>query len=185
MNHSTNLPAGRGQAPCIVDFLAEQLRRNFAPNLDTLLALSPDEPPADVDGLTRQLMTPAEQTRWWDTVGMLSAKHRGYQASPRKREEMKYGNRPADDAPLSDFVRARISHAKALWSRDVECGWTDLQFPDWLRRHVNGKIWITPLWPDDPGWSQALQLLRLACGSPRFAPTGTWRLRPPPHRRTA
>jgi hypothetical protein len=93
---------------------------------------------------------------------------------------MKYGNPPTDDAPLRDFVRARISHAKALWSRDVEGNWTSLQFSDWLRLHVDGKTWMPPLWPDLPGWSAALQVLRVACDLPRFAPTGTWRLRPPP-----
>ena len=84
---------------------------------------------------------------------------------------MKYGSLPSDGAPLSEYVRARISHAKALWSRDVSTKQTRLQFVDWLRDHIDGKTWIAPLWPYGEGWSEALQLLRLSCGLPRHPAT--------------
>ena len=107
---------------------------------------------------------------------------------------MKYGrsrgplpDRPLPDAdagaPLTEFARARISHMKALWSRDISAGWAaQLQFRDWLRSHVNGETWIPPVWRNQPGWSEALQLLRVACGLPRFDLAITWELRPPPER---
>jgi hypothetical protein len=180
MHVTANPPPSHGKVRYVVDRLADQLRRNSAPPLDDLLVLSPDEPLADDCGRIRQYMTTGEHADWWKMASALRAKYSGFQVSPPKREEMKYGNPPTDDAPLRDFVRARISHAKALWSRDVEGNWTSLQFSDWLRLHVDGKTWMPPLWPDLPGWSAALQVLRVACDLPRFAPTGTWRLRPPP-----
>jgi hypothetical protein len=91
---------------------------------------------------------------------------------------MKYGRMPMPGAPLREFVRVRISHAKALWSRDVQSKDTTLQFREWLRLHVSGGTWIAPLWPDEvwpdggwADWSRFLQILRIAYGFPRFART--------------
>ena len=135
MHVTANPPPSHGKVRYVVDRLADQLRRNSAPPLDDLLVLSPDEPLADDCGRIRQYMTTGEHADWWKMASALRAKYSGFQVSPPKREEMKYGNPPTDDAPLRDFVRARISHAKALWSRDVEGNWTSLQFSDWLRLH--------------------------------------------------
>jgi hypothetical protein len=184
MRTNTNPPA-RG------DHLAKMLSRGEAPSLDVLLTLCPDEPLADVDEIDRQMMTTREHAKWWTRAAELRMQYPGLQDAYWYLEYMKYGrsrgplpDRPLPDtgAPLAEFVRARISHAKALWSRDISARWTRLQFRAWLRLHIDGKTWIPPLWPDWSGWSEALQVLRIACGYPGFDPTITWELLPPPRR---
>ena len=184
-------------APPTDDLLAAMLARGGAPTLDALppldaiLALCPNEPLADVDENDRQFMTPGEHAEWRREAAELRLQYPGFQDAYWYLEYMKYGwsrgplpDRPLPNtgAPLKELVRARISHAKALWSRDISAGWTQSQFRDWLRLHVNGETWIPPLWPDKPGWSEALQVLRIACGLPSLDPTITWELRPPPRR---
>lgn len=175
----------------VVDFLTETLSRGEAPSIDWLLALCKDEPLADVDEISRGRMTAKEHASWWRRAADLRLRFPGFQAAYWYLEYMKYRRScgplpdhqlPDAGAPLIEFIRARISHAKALWSRDVWNGWTQLQFRDWLRLHIDGRTWIPPLWPDAPGWSEALQVLRIACGLPRHAPTQTWKLLPPPRR---
>jgi hypothetical protein len=131
-------------------------------SLDALLRLCPDEP-LDLH-LQASDATPSEYARWCKSANALRAKFPGYQQSHWKREEMKYGNLPCDGAPLKEYVRARISHAKALWSRDVGGKETRLQFREWLPLNLDGKTLTPPLWPDWEGWSEALQILRVACG---------------------
>lgn len=171
------------------DLLAAMLARGDAPTLDAILALCPNEPLVDLDDHDLRCMTPKEYAEWRARAAELHLRYPGFQAAYWYLEYMKYGwsrgplpNRPHPyaGAPLKELVRARISHARALWSRDIEAGWTQLQFRDWLRLHVNGETWIPPLWPDQPGWSEALQVLRIACGLPSLDPTITWKLRPPP-----
>ena len=157
----------------VLDLLGTMLRCGRAPALDVLLALSRDEALADMDELTLHV-TPREHARWWEKACALRAKYPGFQAEHWCRERMKYGNLPDANAPLSEYVRARISHAKALWSRDVANKATRLQFREWLRLHVEGETWIAPLWPDPFGWREALQILRIAYGLPRFAPAKPW-----------
>jgi hypothetical protein len=140
-------------------------------------------------------MTAKEHAKWWIKAADLRMRYPGYQEAYWYREHMKYGHcfgrgplpdrpLPRAGAPLNDFVQARISHAKAGWSRDVSAGSTLLQFREWLKLHVNGETWLPPLWPDGSGWSEALQLLRIACGLPSVDPAITWKLRPsPPARR--
>jgi hypothetical protein len=174
----------------VSDYLAKMLSQGRAASLDKLLALCPDEPLAELE--------PGESTKMGQVRGIgwtgvprplskadraLAERYPGLQLSHRKLEHMKYGNPPQDGAPLSEYVRARISHAKALWSRDLSARWTKLHFRDWLRLHVNGETWIPPVWPNSSDWSQALQVLRIAYGLPRLAPTDTWKLLPPPGRR--
>ena len=183
---TNNNPPARG------DHLAAMLSRGEAPSLDALLDLCPDEPLADVDEIDREGMTAGRHAEWWNRPLPTSATQcPGFQDAYWYLEHMKYGRSrgPLPDRPLpyagaslSEFVGARISHAKALWSRDVSCRWTQLQFRDWLRLHCDGETWIPPLWPDGRGWSGALQVLRIACGLPGFDPTITWELRPPPRR---
>jgi hypothetical protein len=162
------------------DPLLQMLHEGRAPSLDWLFALSPNEPLAELDPEESEKMKPVRGVGWTvvprtlrKSDWALAEKFPGLQLSYRKLEHMKYGDTPPDGAPLSDFVRARISHAKALWSRDVLAKHTKLQFRGWLRLHIDGQIWIDPLWPDWPGWSEALQVLRIAYGLPRFAPTKT------------
>ena len=161
----SNLPASGGQKPQTADHLAEKLSRGEASSLDALLALCPDEPLADLDELDRQWMTPREHAKWWTRAAELRVQYPGFQEAYWYLEYMKYGRSrgklpdrplPNTGAPLADFVHARVSHGKALWSRDVSAGWTRLQFRDWLKLHIDGKIWIPPLWPEMCGWSEAL-----------------------------
>jgi hypothetical protein len=172
--------------PARGDHLAEMLSRGEAPSLDELLALCPDEPLAEPEPGESMKMAQVRSVGWVPVPRTLpkasrglAEKYPGLQVSYRKREHMKYGNTPKDGAALSEYVRARISHAKALWCRDIETRMTREQFRDWLKLHVNGETWIPPLWPEMFGWSEALQVLRIACGFPRFDPTITWELRPP------
>jgi hypothetical protein len=162
------------------DILAEMLSRGEAPTLDVCLAFCPNEPLADLDERGLRWMTPREHAKWWKRAAELRMEYPGFQAAHWCLERMKYGNLPNPCAQLGEFVRARDCHAKALWSSDISAGWTQLQFPDWLRWHINGETWIPPVWPDNPGWSEALQILRMACGFPGFDPTITRELRPPP-----
>ncbi len=168
--------------------LAEMLSRGEAPSLDVLLALCPDERLVDLDDLDLRWKTPREHETWWQRAADLHMQYPGFQFASWKIEHMKYrksrgplpdGRLPYAGAPLSEFVGARISHAKALWSGDISVGWTQLQFPEWLQLHIDGKTWIPPLWPNSPGWSEALQVLRIACGLARFDQTITCRA---PHR---
>ncbi len=151
------------------DVLAEMLERNCAPKLEILLALSPDEPLAEIE--FDWSATPREREKIQREVDALAARFLGFQADYCKRESMKYGALPRDDAPLAEYVRARVGHAKALWSRAVEAGWTRLQFSAWLALHIDWQTEIPPLWPDQPRWREALELLRLAHGMPRLPPT--------------
>jgi hypothetical protein len=169
-------------APHADDLVLQMLRQGRSPRLDRLLALSPDEPLAELDPDESGKMKRVRGVGWTvvprtlrKSDWTLAEKYPGLQLSYSKLEQMKYGDTPPDGAPLSEFVRARISHAKALWSRDVLAKHTKLQFRDWLRLHIDGQTWIDPLWPDWPGWSEALQVLRIAYGLPRFAPTKTRR----------
>lgn len=179
--------------PSVEDFFAEMLLRGQRCTIDELLALCPDEPLADLDDRDLKWMTAREHAKWWKRVANLGERYPGFQSAYWKLEHMKYGHcfgrgplpdRPLPDAsaPLVEFVRARISHAKALWSRDISARWTELPFREWLMLHINGETWISPVWPDKPGWSAALQILRVACGFPAFDPTITWELRAPPPR---
>ena len=135
------------------DLLAAMLARGDAPSLDTLLALCPDEPLVDLDNHDLRFMTPVEYAEWQAGAAELRGQYPGFQTAYWYLEYMKYGwsrgplpDRPLPDAgaPLKEFVRARTSHAKALWSRDVEAGNTQLQFRDWLRLYINGETWISP-----------------------------------------
>ena len=173
------------------DLLAAMLLRGEAPTVEMLLALCHHEPLADLDDLALRWMTAKGHAKWWARAVATRLQYPGFQAAHWFLEYMKYGrgrgpvpDRPLPDtgAPLSGFVQARISHAKAGWSRDVSAGWTQLQFRDWFRRHISGETWLPPLWPDQPGWSEALQLLRIAYGFPRVDPAITWELRSPPRR---
>jgi hypothetical protein len=139
--------------------------------LAKLLALCPAEPlvAPKIQCLPeeRETILPKMMREIYD----LAARFPGYQADYRKREEMKYGMLPRDGAPLKEYVRAGLSHAWAIWSRAVENGWTRLQFRDWLALHIDWQTDIPPLWPDQPGWREALELLRLAYGLPGTPPT--------------
>jgi hypothetical protein len=180
-------------ALAVGDTFVATLLRGRAATLDTLLALCPGEPLVDLPDCTLEWMTARAHGKWWKRAAELRLQYPGFQAVYWKLEHMKFGHcfvgcplphrpLPAPGSPLVEFVRARISHAKALWSRDISAGWTELQFREWLRLHVNGETWMPPLQPDAPGWSEALQVLRVAYGFARLDPTITWERCDPPRR---
>jgi hypothetical protein len=154
------------------DFYAAMLAARRSPTLDTLLQLATPEPLGPPEG---EICTPSGlvkiRERWPKSVLVLTKKYPGYQPGYRKCEELKYGKNPGVGAPLSEFVAARLRHGLALWSRAIGANWTKLQFTDWLALHVDWQTETPPLWPDDPGWREALELLRLAYGLPRLPPT--------------
>jgi hypothetical protein len=173
MPTKNNPPAISGQGENVIDFYAHMLREGRAPPLDDLLALAPPEP-----------LGPPEDgaAQWPARVLRTRAQFPGYQPGYWYREALKYGDArsplakaehamPAAGAPLSEFVKKRLQHARALWSAEVGARKTLKQFVDWLRDHVDGKTLVAPLWPDNPGWAEALQILRLSFGLPRFPAT--------------
>lgn len=182
MPNRQSVPRHAAQA---YDFLAEMARAGRAPTFELLLRFCPDEPLGPPEGriMVRRAgvgWTCGERTCWQKPELRLRERYPGYQPGYRTRERMKYGNLPPYDAPLREFARARISHAKAVWSRDIANKKTRLQFIDWLPLHVDFQTLVAPVWPDggpgptggpDDKWSLSLQLLRLACGLPRFRPT--------------
>jgi hypothetical protein len=103
----------------------------------------------------------------------------GLQPCAYYREAREY-NTPHSDCAI-DWVREFIITAKMHWSLEVinygiwpgglrgrmgEC--TNLQFPDWFPEYLNRKDWF---WDLGGRWGEAAQIVRLACGLPRFAPT--------------
>jgi hypothetical protein len=176
--------------PAVVDILAAMLLRGTAPKLEVLLALSPDEPLMAVEpcdgappagsrviqtALGSFVVVPYE---WPKRKVELARKYPGLQLDYWYREARKYAAAPK--SPLSGQVRALLDTAKMHWSRAVEAyanGWrkhwglsidcTNNQFRDWL-----------PEYMDQAGtriaagrWDEAAQIVRIACGLPRFAPT--------------
>jgi hypothetical protein len=108
----------------------------------------------------------AEQ--WPKSVFDLRAKFPGYQPGHRFRENMKHGDVPADDAPLSEWAAKMIDHAKAKWSGEIDGRKTRLQFKEWLPHYLDNDRFC---WTGHPKLVGARELLRIACGMPRFAPT--------------
>jgi len=168
MNTQTSF-SNRGQALIASEYLEILLHEDKAPPLDMLLELVPEEPLAQLEESDRKLMTDAEYRHWVNDAIATRAKFSRYQTTHWKREDMKYGNLPREGDPLIDFVRARITHATAKWCNELDCGDTKLQFKEWLPSHLDpNPLLLQWEWG---GWSKALQILRIACGLPRFAPT--------------
>jgi hypothetical protein len=163
--------AKRGQAD-IVDYLEVMLRNGKAPPLDELLELMPDEPlapPHDVKDTGWLECEDAYREDWLREARELHAKYPGYQDSYWKREEMRWSNYPTDGSPLIEFVRALIGYLKADWCDYILNKDTCLQFRQWLPGHLDpNSFWLQR---KTAGWPEALQILRIACGLPRFAPT--------------
>jgi hypothetical protein len=163
-------PPGSGQPD---DFLDAMLREGRTPTLDVLLALAPDEPLGPPEGfIYRQKRGSgwvlSERQCWSKAVHAFRDKFPGYQPGYRFREEMKFGRAPLSDAPLSAWVATLITHAKAKWSGVVEAKRTRLQFRDWLPEYLDHDMLC---WRGGPGLDEANQILRIACGLPRFRRT--------------
>jgi hypothetical protein len=171
-------PAARGQAQ-IIDFFEVRLRKGKV-TLDEILKLSPNEPigPCERVILVQKPgvgWVEGKAKKWPKRVFDLRATFPEYQPGYRFRENMKYGNCPADDAPLSQWVAKMLNHAKAKYSGELEGGKTRLPFKEWLPYYLdnNGLCWT-----GHPKLDEAREILRIACGMPRFAPTPTRRTRP-------
>ncbi len=130
---------------------------------------APDEPLGPPEGiiLTPQGM-PTSRKRWTKRVLDTREKYPGYQPGHWYQEDMKYGRRPAHDAPLSQFITALINHAKAKWSGCIDGKRTKLQFVDWLPSYLDdkGMRW------DRSRDEAATQFLRERYGMPPLAPKG-------------
>lgn len=122
--------------------------------------------------------------RWDESSFPESQKFPGLQPSAYYREAREY-NTPHGDY-LSGWVREFITTAKMHWSLEVvnyviwpgrlrgrigEC--TNLQFPDWLPDYLIRKDWFWDFGGRWGGgrWDEAAQIVRLAYGLPRFAPS--------------
>ena len=166
----------RGASAQPLDFLGAALRSGKKPTLKALLALAPPGP----------LMPPSRRwvmcgrklvlaTEWTQRILKLCAQYPSLQPDYAAREHMKegvYKDCPEPGALANGFIKAVINHARAWWSREVLEGRTQDQFEAWLRQFVAGKIEnCQPMWGGDPGWDEAYQLLRCACGLPRFLPS--------------
>jgi hypothetical protein len=183
-----------------VDFLEEMLSRGKAPSLDVLLALSPDEPLLAVKGYEPPLPSgeskpslPDRESlvetnrgvyiivhhKWTKRELELRRRFPGLQLDYHFREARKY-HAPWGE-PLSGWVRELLTTAKMHWSRSVLAyaiytkGYakrtgptvqaTNLQFRDWLPGYMDHESWYEGL------WGKAGQIVRIACGLSRFAPT--------------
>lgn len=154
------------------------LSKGRAPTLASLLALAPPQPLGvtkdDVWHLGNEFDERSRQS-WYASALKMCKRYEGYQPAHFFRERMKYSGLPREDAPLADFVRARINHARALWSAEIGAKRTRRQFADWLPTHLDFRSIVSPLWPDGgPGpmggfndnWTRSFQILRLASGLP-------------------
>jgi hypothetical protein len=150
------------------------LRSGKAPTVGELLKLAPDEPLGPPEGILMVQKrgvgwVEGERKRWPKRVLTLRKKFPGYQPGYHFREDMKYGRQPqCEDAPIAEWVTVMLNHAKAKWSGEIDANWTRLQFKDWLPYYLDNE---TLCWCGWPGLDGATQILRIACGLPRFAPT--------------
>ncbi|MDQ6701683.1 MAG: hypothetical protein M3Z96_00500 [Pseudomonadota bacterium] len=175
-------------------FLEVMLRNGKAPSLDMLLALVPDEPllvaepyESFTPGTGEVIVTmrgdyKIVHWKWRKSDLALRERFPGLQLDYHFREARKY-NLPYGE-PLSVWVSELLTTAKMHWSRAVQAyanGWaksmglgihcTNLQFRDWLPGYMKDVNWFEGgSRPDDRG-DEAAQLIRIACGLPRFAPT--------------
>jgi hypothetical protein len=170
MHNEHNPLAHSGQEP--IDFLAAQLANGRAPTLDIILKMFRDEPLGPPEGEIMVRVRGAgwcvgQRQRWPKSVLDRRARFPGYQPGHRFREMMKYGRCPPPDAPLRAQIRQVLDHARAKWSGAIDAGTTKKQFRDWLPEYLDDD---SLCWRIDQ-LASALQILRLACGLPRFAAT--------------
>lgn len=171
MSDSDHMPSARVQASPAYDYLAALLRQGKEP-LEMLLALAPDEPLGPPEGgiMVQKRgvgWVPGERQRWPKSVHALRDKFPGYQPGYHFQEEMRYRRTPGPDAPLKDWVVAVINHAKVAWFRAIDGKRTKLQFKAWMPVYLEDDV---RCWRGAPGSGrdQANQVLRIACGLPRY-----------------
>lgn len=164
-NHTT--PADSGQDSRVSDYLKYRLRDERPILPEVLLKLAPPEPLVEPDRSQLRHLTDAEFRDELTEDKALRQKFPGYQSDCHFREHMKYGRRPPEDAPSREQVRQVLYHAMAKWSVEVQFGRTNKQFIDWIPIYLESDL----CWRIDQ-LAEALQILRLAYGLPRFDP---WR----------
>jgi hypothetical protein len=176
------------------DYPEVMLRNGKAPSLDMLLALVPDEPLLVAEpyesltaGTGEVIVTRCGDYKivhrqWRKSDLALRKRSPGLQLDYHFREARKY-NSPYGE-PLSGWVRELLNTAKMHWSRAVEAygnGWakymglcvdcTNLQFRDWLPGYMDQSSWYAGFGGKTERWDEAGQIVRIACGLARFAPT--------------
>jgi hypothetical protein len=186
-------PTARGQAHLFTRIDEAWLNDEALP-LGELSALVPDEPLTAIKPYDTQIHTPDDlmvtrrgkykivQLNWSGEDIALNKWWPGTQLDYRYREAHKY-NSPYGE-PLGAWVRELLITAKMHHSRALEAnanGWpaspddggvdsTGLQFLDWLPLYMDmgQQSWF---WTFGEGWGDAAQVVRMACGLPRFAAT--------------
>jgi hypothetical protein len=149
-------------------FLDDFLPNCNGPLLEELLKLAPDEP---IGPCERKILVQkrgagwvvGEAKKWPKSVFALREKFPGYQPGYRFREDMKYGNQPPEDAPLSEWVAKLINHAKAKWAGEIGGRKTRLQFKEWLLYYLENAALC---WTGYPGLVTAREILKVACNYP-------------------
>ncbi len=169
--HTTNTPHRSGaQDP--IDFFDEMRRANRSPTLDLLLKCSPRRPlfnKDDVEYMRSGPITPVKQAACRREAQRKRRKFRGFIAGHFQREHLKYGPMPADNAPLAAWVTIVLNHASSKWSGEISSGRIQHQFRDWLPTYFDDNRYF---WGGAPTrWLEAAELVRMACGLPRFRAT--------------
>jgi len=194
MSSNSKPPPNEQPFPPVADILAEMLSRGKAPTLDRLLALSPDEPllaaepyEPSISGIGGLIETNSDtyiivQASWTNSDLELRKRYPGLQLDYHFREARKYYS-PYGES-LSGWVRELLNTTKMHWSRAVqsyangnakhrglclEC--TNLQFREWLPGYMDQSDWYVGFGGETEKWDEAGQIVRIACGLPRFAPT--------------
>jgi hypothetical protein len=160
------------------DFLEAMLFAGRAPRLQELLALewpSPASRPVDDLILLPQILTPRELARCRADFARLEFRYSGVIIDWHAAEEAKYGVRwPDEGAPLSEIVGRYLLHIRGKWSRVVLGAGRAPQFNDYIGEYVGGENvpgYCGRCYHRGGGYDLAPQILRLACGLPRFLPT--------------
>ncbi len=176
MRKSNKTSTARGQDSHQIGSAAPPLWTMPRDEIRTLLAeYAPDEPLGPPEGNDDVYVPGVGWTfplrkRWPDEVYAVREKFPGYQPGYRYRENMKYGRRPDDDAPLSAWVTTLINDAKATWSQFVGANNTNLQFVEWMPSYLDDD---NLRWKRVGKLDAAAQFLREMYGMPPLAPT--WR----------
>ena len=162
MRKKRNSPTSRPHAALPPAMPLDTLRR-------MLSTYAPDESLGPPEGmmLTPQGV-PTSRKRWTKRVLDTREKFQGYQSGYWYRENMKYGRRPTDGAPLREWIAALINHGTAKWSGCIDRRETKLQFAEWLPSYLDddGMRWdVSPM-------EVAIQFLREKYGMPPLPPNG-------------
>jgi hypothetical protein len=140
--------------------------------LDRLLHQSPDGPlfhKDDLEDIRRWTTSPDEEAACLGKAQARRDKFPGYVAGHRQREHLKYGPLPADNASIMEWVAPVLNHARAKWSGEIDSGRIRCQFRDWLPSYFDDNRYF---WSSAPArWLEAAELVRIACGLPRFRAT--------------